>query len=58
VISISGLTSFTPGKNLLVTIAHKDGSKELFEVKHTYNEMQIEWYKAGGALNLISKKVK
>jgi aconitate hydratase len=50
-ISIIGLTSFAPATNLTVELIHSDGSKESFEVAHTYNESQIEWFKAGSALN-------
>jgi aconitate hydratase len=56
VIDILGLTEFAPNKNLTIQLTHKDGSKESFEVKHTYNEAQIEWFKAGSALNLIKLK--
>ncbi|MBV8255329.1 MAG: aconitate hydratase [Chitinophaga sp.] len=52
-IDILGLTSFAPGKQLTVVLNHKDGSKDEFAVNHTYNEQQIEWFKAGGALNVI-----
>jgi aconitate hydratase len=50
---ILGLTTFTPGKPLTVVVNHKDGSKDEITVNHTYNEQQIEWFKAGGALNVI-----
>ena len=56
-ISIAGLSSFTSGKNLSLTLNHKNGSTETFEVQHTYNEAQIAWFKAGSALNLISESV-
>ncbi|MBS1667270.1 MAG: aconitate hydratase [Bacteroidetes bacterium] len=52
-IDIEGLTSFAPGKPLTVVLNHKDGSKDRITVNHTYNEPQIEWFKAGGALNVI-----
>jgi len=52
-IDIVGLTTFAPGSPLTVVLNHKDGSKEEFKVNHTYNEQQIEWFKAGGALNVI-----
>jgi aconitate hydratase len=52
-IDILGLTSFTPGKPLSVRLTHKDGTTDEFAVNHTYNEPQIEWFKAGGALNVI-----
>jgi aconitate hydratase len=56
-IDIIGLTSFTPGKPLTVVLNHKDGSKDEISVNHTYNEQQIEWFKAGGALNVIRSQV-
>lgn len=52
-ISILGLTDFKPGKNLTIELNHNDGSKESFEVAHTYNELQIAWFKAGSALNYM-----
>mgnify|MGYP001554099350 CR=1 FL=1 len=55
-IDILGLTSFAPGKSLTVVLHHKDGSTDSFPVNHTYNEQQIEWFKAGGALNVIRKE--
>ena len=56
-IDIIGLTSFTPGKTLTVVLNHKDGGKDEITVNHTYNEQQIEWFKAGGALNVIRSQV-
>ncbi len=56
-INIEGLTSFAPGKPLSVVLNHSDGSTETISVNHTYNEQQIEWFKAGGALNIIRKQV-
>jgi len=50
-ISILGLTIFTPGKNLIIKLTHADGTTEQFEALHTYNDAQIEWFKAGSALN-------
>lgn len=52
-ISIIGLTSFAPNKNLEVVLHHSDGTTDQFEVAHTYNEHQIGWFKAGSALNGI-----
>lgn len=57
-IDIIGLTEFAPGKNLTLRLTHADGSVEEFPVKHTYNEQQIGWFKAGSALNLIAAKSK
>ena len=50
---IVGLGSFEPGKPLSMVLNHKDGSKETITLNHTYNKQQIEWFKAGGALNVI-----
>jgi len=52
-IDINGLTSFMPGNSLTVILNHADGSHDKIKVNHTYNEQQIEWFKAGGALNVI-----
>ena len=54
-ISIVGLESFAPGRNLKVVLTHEDGTQDSFEAVHTYNEMQIEWFKAGSALNTFRK---
>ncbi len=52
-IDIVGLESFAPGVALKVVLNHKNGSSDTITVNHTYNEQQIEWFKAGGALNVI-----
>ncbi|MFM9422904.1 MAG: Aconitate hydratase [Bacteroidota bacterium] len=52
------LTHFAPGQALTLELVHEDGSKENISVNHTYNAQQIEWFKAGGALNLIRKSLK
>ena len=56
-IDVTGLTSFTPGTPLTVVLTHKDGSTDTILANHTYNQQQIEWFKAGGALNIIRKQV-
>jgi aconitate hydratase len=56
-IDITGLTEFAPGKQLTVVLHHKDGSTDSFPVNHTYNAQQIEWFKAGGALNIIRRQM-
>jgi aconitate hydratase len=56
-IDINGLTSFTPGKPLTITLHHADGSMHVIQVQHTYNQQQIEWFKAGAALNIIRKQI-
>ncbi|NTW23192.1 MAG: aconitate hydratase [Lentimicrobium sp.] len=54
-VSVTGLTSFAPGEQLTIVLNHADGSRESFSVNHTYNEAQIEWFKAGSALNALNK---
>jgi aconitate hydratase len=56
-IHIKGLTSFSAGKPLTIVLNHADGTSEQFDVSHTYNDQQIEWFKAGGALNIIRKQI-
>lgn len=50
-ISIVGLKNFEPDKPLTAILYHTDGSEESFPVNHTYNNLQIKWFKAGSALN-------
>lgn len=57
-IDIVGLTSFAPDKPLQIVLHHADGTKHEFAVNHSYNQMQIEWFKTGGALNLIRMNLK
>ena len=55
-IDILGLDNFTPGNPLQIKLNHADGSSNIFDVNHTYNEAQIAWYIAGSALNLIKQQ--
>ncbi len=55
-IDIIDLESFAPGKQLTLVLNHEDGSKDTIKANHTYNENQIEWFKAGSALNLIKQQ--
>jgi aconitate hydratase len=57
-IDVLGLKEFAPGKALTVVLNHADGTKDEFPVNHTYNQNQIEWFKAGSALNLIREQNK
>jgi aconitate hydratase len=50
------LDAFAPGKQLTVEVVHADGTKDIIKLNHTYNKQQIEWFKAGSALNLIRKQ--
>jgi aconitate hydratase len=55
-IDILGLDNFTSGNPLQIKLNHADGTSNIFDVNHTYNEAQIAWYKAGSALNLIKQQ--
>jgi len=56
VIDINGLTTFSPNVPLTLVLNHADGTKEEISVNHSYNAQQIEWFKAGGALNIIRRE--
>ena len=56
-VDVIGLTSFAPGTALTLVFNHADGSSDTVVANHTYNEQQIEWFKAGAALNIIRKQV-
>ncbi len=55
-INFLDLTEFAPGKPLSLEFVHADGTKDTVITNHSYNEQQIEWFKAGSALNLIKEK--
>lgn len=50
------LTDFAAGKQITIEVVHAEGSKDVIMANHTYNEAQIEWFKAGSALNLIKQQ--
>ena len=47
------LDQFSMGQSLALDVFHTDGSSDTIYCNHTYNDTQIEWFKAGSALNLI-----
>jgi aconitate hydratase len=55
-ISIVGLTTFTPGVPLTLRVTKADGQTLDLKVNHTFNDNQIEWFKAGSALNQMAAK--
>ncbi|MBW2498492.1 MAG: aconitate hydratase, partial [Deltaproteobacteria bacterium] len=55
-LSVLGLADLAPDRNLQVVVHHEDGSEDRFEVAHTLNEEQIEWFQAGSALNLLRQQ--
>lgn len=56
-IDIKGLTTFAPNTPLTIVLNHDDGTSQEILANHTYNEQQVEWFKAGGALNIIRANV-
>jgi aconitate hydratase len=57
-VSIVELSELSPGKKVQMILKHKDGSEDEIILNHTMNAAQIEWFKAGSALNLIAEKNK
>ena len=56
-IDIKGLATFAPNTPLIIVLNHDDGTSQEILANHTYNEQQVEWFKAGGALNIIRANV-
>lgn len=54
-IDVIGAESFAVDKPLMVQLTHQDGTTHSFLANHTYNAQQIEWFKAGAALNIIRR---
>jgi aconitate hydratase len=52
-VTIHGFDEMERGKPMKVTLHHSDGTVDEFEVSHTFNQAQIDWVKAGSALNKI-----
>jgi aconitate hydratase len=55
-LNFTDLDQFAPNKQLTLEALHKDGSRDLIKLNHTYNDNQIEWFLEGSALNLIKKQ--
>ncbi len=58
VIDIEGLDLFTPSSQLMMVAKHADGSVDRIALSHTYNDIQIEWFKAGSALNYVRNQAR
>jgi aconitate hydratase len=56
-IDFADLDSFAPDKQLTLVLNHADGTQDTIKVNHSYNAGQIEWFKAGSALNLMAAKI-
>ncbi|MEK0381897.1 MAG: aconitate hydratase, partial [Nitrosopumilus sp.] len=57
-LNIVNLNNFQSGKPLKCEILHEDGTKDEINLKHSYNNFQIEWFRAGSALNVLRSKQK
>lgn len=44
-----------PGRNVPVVLHHADGSQDRIEARHSYTPQQLTWFRAGSALNTLSK---
>merc|ERR1719192_3322684 len=56
-ISLTGLKEFAPGSQVTCTVTKPDGSTESFPLNHTYNDLQIQWFKHGSALNYMKSQM-
>jgi aconitate hydratase len=56
-ISIIGLENFSPESSFDCELNHSDSTSEKISLKHSYNLSQIEWFKAGSALNVLKNKI-
>lgn len=57
-VDLLGFDEMAPGKNLTIVLRHADGTEDSFEVAHSYNQAQIDWVRAGSALNKIREELK
>ncbi|MBN2281606.1 MAG: aconitate hydratase [Candidatus Marinimicrobia bacterium] len=55
---VSNIELLTPDQPLFIQIGHKNGKKDFIELRHSYNPLQAEWFKAGSALNYIRKRAR
>jgi aconitate hydratase len=55
-LSLTGLAEIAPGEQITAVLHHADGSEESFPLEHSLNEEQVEWFKAGSALNVLRAK--
>jgi aconitate hydratase len=55
-VSFTGLKSLAPGQDVSCTLLHQDGKTDTIQLRHTMNEEQIAWFKAGSALNVLKAK--
>jgi aconitate hydratase len=53
-ISVTGLRELAPGKPVTVTVHKADGQTFTIQANHSMTGQQIEWFKAGSALNALN----
>ncbi len=56
-VDIVGLADLAPGKNVTMVVTPQEGESFEVELEHTFNEEQLEWFKAGSALNFMKKSI-
>jgi len=55
-LSLTGLAEIAPGRQITAILHHPDGPEEQFLLDHSLNDEQVEWFKAGSALNVLRQK--
>jgi aconitate hydratase len=55
-LSLTGLAGIAPGQPITAVLHHADGTQEIFPLEHSLNDEQVEWFKAGSALNVLRAK--
>jgi aconitate hydratase len=55
-VSVTGLAELAPGRPVVVVLHHADGSEDRVEARHSLNAEQVEWFKAGSALNVLRRQ--
>jgi aconitate hydratase len=54
-ISLRGLSGLAPGSVVTAVLHHEDGTEDSFPLRHTLNREQVEWFRAGSALNVLRR---
>ena len=54
--SLVGLADLAAGKPVECTVKHADGAADTLKLDHSFSESQLEWFRAGSALNLFHPK--
>ncbi|AJC17060.1 aconitate hydratase [Pandoraea sputorum] len=54
-IDLVGLSDLAPGREVQCVLHHADGTQETVPLKHSYSDVQLAWFRAGSALNVVPK---